>query len=518
MQVSAIAPELLTRMLEQFLAGTPHAIAVEDGEVLFDFDTAKYSVSGEGKCILHLWSEERNAVRRVLTAETKGRILRLSVLRFGQAQPRVLEICADRDRRTGTLKRMLRSQYQRVLERVLLREYRGFNVGHLSGSPDLEHSFSPVYTRAMLRAGQSAFAVLGVNAEETQSSVDAALTFGMLWMDYQRQHLAGRAHVEGLKLFLPPGRSAIVRHRVAHLNAEAAKWQIFELDERSEICEPVDSADFGNINTRLTRAVDELAARERFAASIGRIHAIAPAVEITIESASEIVFRLYGLEFARARITPVSGSFRNAESILFGIGPAEYVLDDTREALFGELVRRITEQRHSGGSHTNLFFRLASERWLETLVTRDVRAIDERLDGRFVYSQVPAFSASDRAMLDTLTCTLDGRLAVLELKADEDIHLPLQGLDYWARVSWHQQRVEFARHGYFAGRELSSAPPLLFLVAPALHVHPTTDVLLRYLSPQIDWTLVQIDERWRDGVRVVHKKHPGKISTTDLHG
>jgi hypothetical protein len=174
---------------------------VEDGEVLFDFGTAKYSVSGEGRCILHLWSEERNTVRRVLNAEVKGRTLRLNVVRFGQAQPRLLEICADRDRRTGTLKRLLRTQYQRVLQRVLLREYRGYKVEHLSGSPDLEHSFSPVYTRAVLRAGQSAFAVLGVNAEETQSCVDAVLSFGILWMDYQRQHLAGRAHVEGLKLF-----------------------------------------------------------------------------------------------------------------------------------------------------------------------------------------------------------------------------------------------------------------------------------------------------------------------------
>jgi hypothetical protein len=516
MQPSTISADRLAKMLEQFLADTPQAVAIEDGEVLFDFGTAKYSISGEGKCILHLWSEERNTVRRVLSAEVKGRILRLSVLRFGQAQPRLLEVCADRDRRTGTLKRLLRAQYQRVLQRVLLREYPGFKVEHLSISPDLEHSFSPVYTRAVLRAGQSAFAVLGVNSEETQSSVDAALSFGILWMDYQRQHLAGRAHVEGLKLFLPSGRSEIVRQRAAHLNAEAAKWQIFELEERSEICEPVDSADSGNILTRLTRAVDAQAARERFAASIERIHALAPAAEITIESASEIVFRLYGLEFARARITPVSGSFRNAESILFGIGPAEYVLDESSEGLFRELVQRITEQRHPGGSHTNLFFRLAPERWLETLIMRDVRAIDERLDGRFVYSQVPAFTASDRAMLDVLTCTLDGRLAILELKADEDIHLPLQGLDYWARVCWHQQRGEFARHGYFAGRELSSATPLLFLVAPALRVHPATDVLLRYLSPQIEWTLVQVDERWRDGVRVVNKKHPKTILTTDL--
>lgn len=508
MQPSAISADLLAKMLEEFLADAPLAVAVEDGEVLFDFRTAKYSVSGEGKCILHLWSEDRNTVRRVLDAELKGRALRLNVLRFGQAQPKVLEICADRDRRTGTLKRSLRTQYQRVLERVLLRDYRGFKVEHLSGSPDLEHSFSPVYTRAVLRAGQSAFAVLGVNAEETQACVEAVLSFGILWMDYQRQHLAGRAHVEGLKLFLPPGRSEVVRQRIAHLNAEAAKWQIFELDQRSEICEPVDCTDSGNILTRLTRAVDVQATRERFAASIARIHALAPAAEVTIESASEVVFRLYGLEFARARVTPVSGTFRNAEAILFGTRPAEYVLDESSEAVFRELVQRITEQRCPRGSHTNVFFRLAPERWLETLITRNVRVIDERLDGRFVYSQVPAFTANDRAMLDVLTCTLDGRLAVLELKADEDIHLPLQGLDYWARVGWHQQRGEFARQGYFAGRELSQQAPLLFLVAPALRVHPATDVLLRYLSPQIEWTLVQVDERWRDGVRVVNKKHP----------
>ena len=518
MQPSAISADLLAKMLEQFLASAPDAVAVEDGEVLFDFSTAKYSVSGEGKCILHLWSEQRNTVRRVLDAQVKDRTVRLNVMRFGQAQPKLLEICADRDRRTGTFKRLLRAQYQRVLQRVLLRDYRGFKVEHLSGSPDLEHSLSPVYTRAVLRSGQSAFAVLGVNAEEAQASVDAVLSFGILWMDHQRQQLAGRAHVEGLKLFLPPGRSEIVRQRAAHLNAEAAKWQIYELDERSEICEPVDCADSGNMMTRLTRAVDAPGARERFATSIARIRTLAPAAEITIESASEIVFRLYGLEFARACITPVSGSFRNTEAILFGIGPAEYVLDENSHALFSELVQRITEQRRPGGSHTNLFFRLAPERWLETLITRDVRAIDERLDGRFVYSQVPAFTASDRAMLDVLTCTLDGRLAILELKADEDIHLPLQGLDYWARVCWHQQRGEFARQGYFAGRELSSAPPLLFLIAPALRVHPATDVLLRYLSPQIDWTLVQVDERWRDGVRVVNKKHPRKTSTADLRG
>ena len=93
-----------------------------------------------------------------------------------------------------------------------------------------------------------------------------------------------------------------------------------------------------------------------------------------------------------------------------------------------------------------------------------------------------ALKNSDKWLIDVLTRTLDGRLAILELKADEDIHLPLQGLDYRARVRYHQNEGGFVRHGYFAGRELSAAH-LLYLVLSSRS--PATDSLLRYLSPQI---------------------------------
>ena len=54
-------------------------------------------------------------------------------------------------------------------------------------------------------------------------------------------------------------------------------------------------------------------------------------------------------------------------------------------------------------------------------------------------------------MIDVLALTHENRLAVIELKADEDIHLPLQGVDYWSRVAWHQERGEFRKFGYFPG-------------------------------------------------------------------
>jgi hypothetical protein len=108
--------------------------------------------------------------------------------------------------------------------------------------------------------------------------------------------------------------------------------------------------------------------------------------------------------------------------------------------------------RHPEGPRDHPLWRLHPERWLESLVVRGVTTLNERLDSACLYSPVPAFSASDRAMIDVLTITTrDGRLAVIELKADEDIHLPLQGLDYWARVAWHHSCGEFQRSGYFPG-------------------------------------------------------------------
>jgi hypothetical protein len=67
-------PESLMRDLEAFLAEAPSAVVFEDGEPIFDLSLARYSVSADhGKCLLHLWSDERNTVRRVLDVEVKKR-------------------------------------------------------------------------------------------------------------------------------------------------------------------------------------------------------------------------------------------------------------------------------------------------------------------------------------------------------------------------------------------------------------------------------------------------------------
>ena len=115
------------------------------------------------------------------------------------------------------------------------------------------------------------------------------------------------------------------------------------------------------------------------------------------------------------------------------------------------------------------------ELWLEELLCQDVSRIDHLLDNLSVYRQVFSFVGADRGILDILTRTRNGRLAVLELKMQEDVNFVLQGLDYWMRVQWLNDRSQLQKFGYFPHRPLSSRSPLLYLISPAFRFHSTTD-------------------------------------------
>ena len=93
--IESITPDSLSQVLSEFLNGARAAVVVEDGAIAFDLAESKYSISGEyNKCLLHLWSSERNFVRRVLDAEVKATTLRLQVQRMGQSRRRGLTSAA----------------------------------------------------------------------------------------------------------------------------------------------------------------------------------------------------------------------------------------------------------------------------------------------------------------------------------------------------------------------------------------------------------------------------------------
>ena len=146
--------QTLAGTLEGFLSGSTGAVVVEDGVVVFNLEHAKYSVSGEtSKCLLHLWSEERNIVRRVLDVQDKGETLHVTGQKIGQLRPSRLDIHRARDPRTASAKRAARAAYQRVLERVLRKHFPDWLILQLNTAMDLEKSFGPIYCRGLVKHG-----------------------------------------------------------------------------------------------------------------------------------------------------------------------------------------------------------------------------------------------------------------------------------------------------------------------------------------------------------------------------
>ena len=132
-------PEQIAATIEAFLSQHAEAAVLEDGKVLFDLRSAKFSISTEyGRCTLHLWSEERNLVRRIVSAVERGGALRLAPQRFGQAQTKLLELVSSRERRTPTSRDKARSGYVPLLERVLLRVLPEWKAEGFRSAMDLE--------------------------------------------------------------------------------------------------------------------------------------------------------------------------------------------------------------------------------------------------------------------------------------------------------------------------------------------------------------------------------------------
>jgi hypothetical protein len=492
----------LDRALEAMVA-SGHAEVREDGEWLAELAGLHCELRSQGKnSLVHLWSDERSVTRRVLRVreQSEDRIV-LEVQRFGRAKPGRLEFLrTDSPRIAG---RITREQFRARFQRILSERFPDAQIDSLTAGPDLQRSLSGWYVRGRMREGARTHALLAIAPGESSAALEGMLAFGIIWLDWTRSR-ADRHPIEGLRLFVPEGGAGLLRERAAALS-DAARTEIFEYRESDWRIQKVDMADAGNLESWLVPRRESEAVLRAAREMAGRISALARALEDPMGSvhlrvlggAKEAAFCYRGLEFARW----------SNEGLKFGLGDSQVFVNSSNEGALDRLIGKLDLHRSSLASETNhRLFRAAPERWLESLVLEDCTRLDAVLDPRHLYSQVPALAAGDRGILDLLGVTRRGRLVVIELKASEDIQLPLQAVDYWLRVRRHQHDGDFERHGYFAGVTLDPKPPLVWLTAPALRFHPATDTLLKYLSPEICVTRIGLNESWRRGLKVMFRQ------------
>ncbi len=476
--------------IESFLRCSGEPALLEPGEERFLLRPGAYEMDvRNGRLTLQVWDEKRNLARRVMgLGEQKPGKLELRVRRFGKQEGSAFLV--DLRRVPGEERRGARLVFREQFRRSLARCFPGWHVVELSTEADLQESLSPAYARAFLKKGAEGWAAIGAPADP--GAAGGTLTVGLIWLDYLR-HRNTRVTLHGLALFLPePGARAVVL-RLPFLNADAARFAAFVYSDAG-FEERVDPRDCGNLDTRLEDCGTARPTAGPAAGWLERLCAV-PGVDRRDHSDGTSGLSVRGLEFARA--TP--------EGLFYGIESrrrAEARNLEEIEALARELARvrapRAADRRHP-------LFRSRAEAWLETQVRRHIELIEPSLLRQPIYGQVPAVAGIERGVLDLLAAGRDGRLAVLELKASEDIHLPLQALDYWMRVKWHMDRGEFSAHGYFPGIPLRAAPPRLLLVAPALEFHPKTETILRYFDPAIEVERIGLNAEWRERPEVMFR-------------
>lgn len=474
--------------VERFLKASREPALLEPGEELIRLAEGHFTLDARNsRLMLQAWDTRRNVVRRIVDVreESRGR-LQLVAERFAGKQGTVFLIDLARPSNREWERRGTRMIFRERFRYFLAREFPDWKLAELSTEQDLEHSLSPAYPRALLKRGATGLAAIGAGPEALDPS--GALSFGLIWLDYLRRR-GRRLTIEGLILFLPAGEEQTTCLRLQFLNPLAARFQVFTYSER-DYAARLDLSDSGNLDTRLEVCATPALVHND---TIRRLLAIEGVERIDLID-GETSLRVRGLEFART----------HGAEFLFGLSD-RVPLREGHHAAVEQLARELAGMRSPEASHRSELYLENPEAWLESEVRRNIEAIDASLLPAPVYGQVPAFAACDRGIIDLLAANSSGRLAVLELKASADIHLPLQALDYWMRVRWHLAQNEFTACGYFPGIALRQDSPRILLIAPALEFHPSTEMILRYFAPEIEIERIGLGIGWRRELEVMFR-------------
>lgn len=197
---------------------------------------------------IECWTGQRNLSRRIASVkmERPGR-LELLVEHFGARAGVLTLIDLERTSPVAAARRSTRLRYRERFRESLHRQFPGWRVVELSTEPDLQHSLSPAYSRALLRKGALAMAAIG--APENAVAPEAALSFGLIWLDYLRRR-EPRLTVEALALFVPAGRENALCHRIRFLDPRAARYFVF-VQDGAHYEQMVEPGDYTNLDTRL---------------------------------------------------------------------------------------------------------------------------------------------------------------------------------------------------------------------------------------------------------------------------
>ena len=456
------------------------------------------------RLVFSCWTEKGNRVWRIVGWDWNGQLLELETARrFGheraliQLVPRIsAKHVAATIRGARELRCRQLAQLAAQLEPKTTIERLGLSRGTRPAQPGR-------YAQVVLLRRRARIAVTGPVVPSQPAAVDAFLSSALLWFERKSGHVKP-PRVEQLWLIVSPELLKPMLYRVALLRSGLRNVvKVFTVDDELTLLTEERCPDKQELwKKKLGRFPPVAAAATSELSSM--IIASAPDAIDVVHARHGETLRFHGLPFASVR------ALLGHERIWFGINRAHRrVLDETTWDEWQNLLRDLHKHRSATTlDHRHAFYRAAPEAWLESLLRRDITKLDPGLIIAPLHAQFRTARGAKLGIrpIDLLALRQDGRLVVIELKVSEDREHVLQGADYWRRVEAHRRRRHIAKAKLFGARAISDEPPLVYLVAPTLRVHPSFETLAQCLSPDIEIYRFDINEDWRSGVRVMRRK------------
>ena len=487
-------PAAILERLESFLVAARQPAVLEPGDEPIALETGNYALTVQPQgCLLEVWGPAGSLTRRIaaINGESREKI-ELLVKRFGGREADLHLVDLGRQSTRFDSRQNVR-QFAKTLEKLLSQALPEASLESLQTGPDLERSLSSLYPRGVLLENGRRWALLASPPAGGSTAADGALAFGLIWLEEVRREAARRRPTAGLMLCLPRANVAVTAARLACLNREIADYRLFAMDDLG--MKPIDPGDHGNLASELPFCFSPAAPEGAAAALFGRLLA-QPGVSCSAAPSGLLTLDVRGLAVAEASRGTVTFGLERRRPLQAG---------NLDEAL--DLIAAVARARRPEATDRNhRLYAMYPEQWLESQIRADPEALDPAFRPAPWYRRTPATLGADRGVLDLLGVDRSGRLVVLELKSEEEIHLPTQALDYWMRVERHRQRGDFTSQGFFPGVVIADRPARLILVAPTLKFHPKTGTLLRHFSPSVPVERIGLSADWRVRLQAVFRR------------
>jgi hypothetical protein len=455
------------------------------------------------RLLLTCWTEKGSRTWRILAWAWDGQLLLMQASRRMGAERPLIELVprASASAVSATIRaaRQVRCDKLAQLASGLQFETR---IERAALSPGTRPGQPGRYARIVLRRKLMRIAVTGPVVTSNPAAVDAFLSSALLWF----RRTADRVkppYIGQLWLIVPDELVRPLLHRVALLRDGLTEIiSVFTVDDDLTVLTAVECLERRELWKKKLAHFPRVPPAS-LTAQTNAIIAEAPEAIDIVHARHGETLRYFGLPFARVR------SVLGVEKVWFGLdGSSRRLLDESTRREWQNLLHDLRAYRSAFAvDHHHAFYRSAPEAWLESLLRRDITRLDPGLIIAPLHAQFRTSPGGKLGVrpVDLLALRQDGRLVVIELKVSEDREHVLQGADYWRRVEAHRRRGHITRAKLFGKLKIKDEPPLVYLVAPTLRVHPSFITLARCIASDIEIYRFDINEDWRAGVRVMRR-------------